>query len=116
MRTPMNSICCAGWCWRRVNNCRKVQIADEQIEQLLAMATLCGVEGHRADTFAVYAACAAAALGLRDRVEQEDLELAVRLVILPRATRLPPPPDQPPDQAPPPPPPDAEERHVRRAA
>jgi len=86
----------------------QVQIADEQIEQLLAMATLCGVEGHRADTFAVYAACAAAALGLRDRVEQEDLELAVRLVILPRATRLPPPPDQPPDQAPPPPPPDAE--------
>ncbi len=86
----------------------RVQIADEQIEQLLAMATLCGVEGHRADTFAVYAACAAAALGLRDRVEQEDLELAVRLVILPRATRLPPPPDQPPDQAPPPPPPDAE--------
>jgi magnesium chelatase subunit D len=87
----------------------QVQIADEQIEQLLAMATLCGVEGHRADTFAVYAACAAAALGLRDRVEQEDLELAVRLVILPRATRLPPPPDQPPDQAPPPPPPDAED-------
>jgi magnesium chelatase subunit D len=86
----------------------QVQIADEQIEQLLAMATLCGVEGHRADTFAVYAACAAAALDLRDRVEQEDLELAVRLVILPRATRLPPPPDQPPDQAPPPPPPDAE--------
>ncbi|WP_448543350.1 magnesium chelatase ATPase subunit D [Roseiflexus sp.] len=86
----------------------QVQIADEQIEQLLAMATLCGVEGHRADTFAVYAACAAAALGLRDRVEQEDLELAVRLVILPRATRLPPPPDQPPDQAPPPPPRDAE--------
>ncbi len=86
----------------------QVQIADEQIEQLLAMATLCGVEGHRADTFAVYAACAAAALGLRDRVEQEDLELAVRLVILPRATRLPPPPDQPPNQAPPPPPPDAE--------
>lgn len=85
----------------------QVQIADEQIEQLLAMAALCGVEGHRADTFAVYAACAAAALGLRDRVEQEDLELAVRLVILPRATRLPPPPDQPPDQAPPPPP-DAE--------
>jgi magnesium chelatase subunit D len=86
----------------------QVQIADEQIEQLLAMATLCGVEGHRADTFAVYAACAAAALDLRDRVEQEDLELAVRLVILPRATRLPPPPDQPPDQVPPPPPPDAE--------
>jgi magnesium chelatase subunit D len=83
----------------------QVRIADEQIEQLVAMAALCGVEGHRADTFAVYAACAAAALGLRDRVEQDDLELAARLVILPRATRLPPPPEPPPEEPPPPPPP-----------
>lgn len=83
----------------------QVRIEDEQIEQLVAMAALCGVEGHRADAFAVYAACAAAALGLRDHVEQEDLELAVRLVILPRATRLPPPPEPPPDEEPPPPPP-----------
>ncbi len=80
-----------------------VRIDDAQIEQLVAMAAICGVEGHRADTFAVYAACAAAALGLRDRVEQEDLELAVRLVILPRATRLPSPPEPPQDEEPPPP-------------
>jgi magnesium chelatase subunit D len=66
-----------------------VQIADAQIEQLAAFALACGVEGHRADTFAVHAACASAALALRDAVEYEDLELAVRLVILPRATRLP---------------------------
>ncbi len=85
-----------------------VRIDDAQIEQLVAMAAICGVEGHRADTFAVYAACAAAALGLRDRVEQEDLELAVRLVILPRATRLPPPPEPPQDEEPPPPPSDAD--------
>lgn len=83
----------------------QVRIDDEQIEQLVAMAAICGVEGHRADAFAVYAACAAAALGLRDHVEQEDLELAVRLVILPRATRLPPPPEPPPEEEPPPPPP-----------
>lgn len=83
----------------------QVRIDDEQIEQLVAMAAICGVEGHRADAFAVYAACAAAALGLRDHVEQEDLELAARLVILPRATRLPPPPEPPPDEEPPPPPP-----------
>lgn len=82
-----------------------VRIDDAQIEQLVAMATICGVEGHRADSFAVYAACAAAALALRDQVEQEDLELAARLVILPRATRLPPPPDAPPPDEPPPPPP-----------
>ncbi len=81
-----------------------VRIDDSQMEQLVAMAAICGVEGHRADLFAVYAACAAAALALRDQVEQEDLELAARLVILPRATRLPPPPDAPPPDEPPPPP------------
>jgi magnesium chelatase subunit D len=83
-----------------------VRIDDTQIEQLSGFALACGVEGHRADAFAVQAACAAAALALRDAVEHEDLELAVRLVILPRATRVPAPaepPDAPPPDAPPPP-------------
>ncbi|HEU4326023.1 MAG TPA: magnesium chelatase ATPase subunit D [Roseiflexaceae bacterium] len=86
-----------------------VRIAEEQIGQIAAAALAFGVEGHRADAFAVYAACAAAALGLRDEVDQADVELALRLVILPRATRLPAPPeqaDQPPEQPPPPPPPE----------
>jgi magnesium chelatase subunit D len=47
-------------------------------------------------------------LALRDRVEREDLELAVRFVLAPRATRnadaTPPEPPQPPTEAPPPPP------------
>lgn len=74
----------------------KVRIADAQVEQLVAFALACGVEGHRADTFAVRAACAAAALALRDEVAPEDIEQAARLVILPRATRVPEPPaDQP---------------------
>ncbi len=77
-----------------------VQISEQQIEQLVAAAEAFGVEGHRADTFAVVAACAAAALSLREEVEQADLELAVRLVILPRATRIP----EPPAEQPPPPP------------
>ncbi|MFN8566683.1 MAG: hypothetical protein U0Z44_03995 [Kouleothrix sp.] len=34
------------------------------------------------------AACAAAALALRDHVRPEDIKLAARLVILPRATRI----------------------------
>ena len=66
-----------------------VTISDQQIGQLAAAGLAFGVEGHRADGFAVYAACAAAALALRNAVEPEDLELALRLVILPRATQMP---------------------------
>jgi magnesium chelatase subunit D len=77
----------------------EVQISDQQIAQLSAAAEAFGVEGHRADRFAVSAACAAAALAMRDRVDQSDLELAVRLVIMPRATRIP----EPPAEQPPPP-------------
>lgn len=86
-----------------------VTIQPEQVERLVATALMYGVEGHRVDLFAVHAACAAAALGLRDEVTDEDLSVALRLVIIPRATRIPTPPN--PDQQPPPqeeetPPPD----------
>ena len=77
-----------------------VAIDEAQVAQLSATALAYGVEGHRVDLFAVRAACAAAALGLREAVEEEDLALAARLVILPRATRIPSPP---PEDAPPPP-------------
>ncbi len=82
-----------------------VTISAEQIRQLSVTALQYGVEGHRVDLFAVWAACAAAALGLRDEVADEDLTLAARLVILPRATQIP---EPPPEDAPPPPsPPDS---------
>jgi len=81
----------------------KVTIHPEQILQLSRTAQLYGVQGHRVDLFAVYAACASAALAQRDEVDQEDLLLASQLVILPRATCVPTPPEAPP---PPPPPPD----------
>ncbi len=83
-----------------------VTISDAFVRQISITALMYGVEGHRVDLFAVRAACAAAALELRDEVNAEDVELAARLVILPRATRIPTPP--PPDSPPPPPPPEPE--------
>ncbi len=73
-----------------------VTISEAQMVQLTMTALLYGVEGHRVDLFAVRAACAAAALELRDEVNDEDLALAARLVILPRATQIPTPPPPPP--------------------
>lgn len=67
-----------------------VRISDRQIGELAAAALGMGVQGHRADVFAVWAARASAALGLRDQVEQEDLETALRFVLIPRATQRPP--------------------------
>ncbi|MEM1080898.1 MAG: magnesium chelatase ATPase subunit D [Pseudomonadota bacterium] len=79
-----------------------VQISDAQLRALSVTALQYGVQGHRVDLFAERTARAAAALNLRDAVEDDDVQLAVRLVILPRATRVP---ESPPDPTPPPPPP-----------
>ncbi|NJN15738.1 MAG: magnesium chelatase ATPase subunit D [Oscillochloris sp.] len=77
-----------------------VQISDAQISRLAEAALALGVEGHRADIFAVRAAIANAALAGREAVEDEDLERAVRLVLLPRATRAPQFAEQPPEEQP----------------
>ena len=84
-----------------------VTIGEREMRHLAILALKYGVEGHRVDLFAVRAACASAALALRDEVIDEDLLVAAKMVILPRATHLPaeeavPEPPPPPPTPPPP--------------
>lgn len=63
----------------------RVEFPGEDLRRLISAAARLGAEGHRPDLFAMLAARAQAALCGRTRVSEEDLEMAARLVLRPRA-------------------------------
>jgi magnesium chelatase subunit D len=72
----------------------RVRIERDEIHNLAAIALRMGVEGNRADIFAVRAMRASAALDGRDRIREEDFQAAIDFVLAPRAKVAPVPPTQ----------------------
>lgn len=80
-----------------------VQIGDEFVEGLCGTAMVLGIDSLRASIQAVRVARLAAALDGRDAVTEDDVAVAARLILAPRATRVPMSEPPPPEEEPPPP-------------
>ncbi|OUS46796.1 P-loop containing nucleoside triphosphate hydrolase protein [Ostreococcus tauri] len=68
----------------------EVTLPENQVRRMVKIAVEAGVQGHRGDIFAAKVARASAALRHSLIVNDGDVNVAVSLVILPRATRDPP--------------------------
>ena len=71
-----------------------IEWSDDQALAVCATALGLGIDSLRAPTLALRVACCHAALNMRSRVSDEDLEFAARRVLAPRATRWPAPAEQ----------------------
>jgi len=83
---------------------KETSLKREQLKYLVESAIRAGVQGNRGELFATEAARASAALRA-EPVLAEDLELAVKMCIVPRGTVIQSPMDEQPAPPPPPPPP-----------
>ena len=72
----------------------QIQWSDDQALAVCATALGLGIDSLRTPTLALRVACCHAALNMRSRVSDEDLEFAARRVLAPRATRWPEPAEQ----------------------
>ncbi len=84
----------------------QVVVPEDMVQALCAASLVWGVHSMRAPLLALRVARAAAALSGMDEVEEVHASLAARLVLAPRATRVPAPPveeAEQPDDTPPPP-------------